>query len=89
MSNVPTDRRATVRVLLRGAGGAAEEGRTRKIAGYLVIVLSQAKPEDWPGITLEPGDLEAVTWTTPRQVAQTVANLEASGAIVAAHAYDE
>lgn len=39
----------------------------------MVMVVGEAKPDDWP--LYEAGDLEGVVWTTPRQVAQVKTNL--------------
>jgi hypothetical protein len=81
VTNVPTDRRANVRVLLRGGQGE-KEGRQRQIAGYLVLILGPANASDWPKSGFTQGDLEAVVWTTPRQVIQVVTNLKADPAVV-------
>lgn len=82
MANVPTDRRATVRVLMRLGtpfGGAPTQ---RKLGGYLVIIIGEARVEDWPGETVRVGDVEGIVWTTPRQVATVVNNLRACSGVV-------
>jgi hypothetical protein len=79
--NVPTDRRATVRLLLRGV--PTTESRQLRLAGYLVIVIGDAVADAWPDAVVEPGDLEALVWTTPRQVAQVVNNLKAVAGVIA------
>jgi malic enzyme len=80
--NVPTDRRATVRLVIRGM--TMTEARQLRLGGYLVIVLGEPSVEAWPGVYLEQGDQEAIVWTTPRQVDQVVANLLGLPGVVAA-----
>ena len=86
MPEVPTDVRATVRVLLRGL--PKSEGGQRAIEGYVVLVTGAANPVTWPKADLEAGDLEGVVWTTPRQVASVVKNLRASSCVVDAFGVD-
>lgn len=81
VSNVPTDRRAVVKLLLRSSLPQAGAPSTRRIGGYMVIVLGDAKAEDWADY--QAGDLEAVVWTTPRQVAQVAENLRKCEGVVA------
>jgi hypothetical protein len=84
VANVPTDRRATVRVLLRLGtpfGGAAMQ---KKLGGYLVIIVGEAKRADWPGAAVRVGDVEGIVWTTPRQVATVVNNLRACSGVLEA-----
>lgn len=83
VGNVPTDRRATVTVLVR-AGDTPFSGQPtqRRLGGYLVIILGEAKPEDWPGAPFQPGDLQGIVWTTPRQAASVVVNLRAVVGVV-------
>jgi hypothetical protein len=71
--NVPTDRRAVVRVLLRLGTPYAGSPAARKLGGYTVMVVGEAKAADWQAY--RAGDLEGVVWTTHRQVAQVVQNL--------------
>lgn len=71
--NVPTDRRAVVRVQLRLGIPYAGSPAARKLGGYTVMVVGEAKPSDWS--MHQPGDLEGVVWTTHRQVVQVVQNL--------------
>lgn len=80
--NVPTDRRATVRLVIRGI--VVNEARQLRLGGYLAIVLGDPAADAWPDVKLEPGDQEAIVWTTPRQVDQVVANLKAVPGVVAA-----
>ena len=80
MSNVPTDRRAVVRVQLRLGVPFAGSPVSRKIAGYTVMVVGEAKRDDWADY--QDGDVEGVVWTTPRQVAQVVKNLRGGEGIV-------
>ena len=75
MTNVPTDVRATVKVLLRGEGPRAG---VRAVAGYSVLVMGEANPAAWPHGVVVPGDLEGIVWTTPRQVHTVVNNLRAA-----------
>lgn len=88
MDDIKTDQRATVRVLLRGGHGASDEGKQRRIAGYLAIVIGPAPADAWMLSGWQPGDVEAVVWTTPRQVASVVVNLKASLGVVDAHGLD-
>ncbi len=80
MPEVPTDVRATVRVLLRGLP-PSQLGQ-RAIEGYTVLVTGPANPTIWSKVELQPGDLEGVVWTTPRQVPSVVRNLRASSCVV-------
>jgi hypothetical protein len=52
------------------------------MAGYTVMIVGEAKREDWPAY--EAGDLEGVVWTTHRQVDQVVRNLRACEGIIGA-----
>lgn len=70
--NVPTDRRAIVKLQLR-LGIRFTGAATRNVGGYTVMIIGEAKPADWPNH--QPGDLEGMVWTTPRQVMQVVRNL--------------
>ena len=84
MANVPTDRRATVRVLMRIGtpfGGAPTQ---KKVGGYTVIIVGEAKRDDWPGATVRVGDVEGIVWTTPRQIATVVNNLKACSGVIEA-----
>jgi hypothetical protein len=89
VTNVPTDRRATVRLLIRGGTPFAGEHAQRKMGGYLVIVLGEAKQADWPGTTVRVGDVEGIVWTTPRQVTTVVNNLRAVAGVLDAHGESE
>ena len=84
VANVPTDRRATVRVLLRLGtpfGGAPTQ---RRIGGYLVIIVGEAKRDDWPESPVRLGDVEGLVWTTPRQITTVVNNLRACASVLEA-----
>jgi hypothetical protein len=84
VANVPTDRRATVRVLMRLGtpfGGAPTQ---KKLGGYLVIIVGEAKRDDWPGAQVRVGDVEGIVWTTPRQIATVVNNLKACSGVIEA-----
>jgi hypothetical protein len=84
VANVPTDRRATVRVLMRLGtpfGGAPTQ---KKLGGYLVIIVGEAKRDDWPGTQVRVGDVEGIVWTTPRQTATVVNNLKACSGVIEA-----
>jgi hypothetical protein len=85
VTNVPTDRRATVRLLIRAGTPFAGEHVQRKMGGYVVIVLGEAKQADWPGTAVRVGDLEGIVWTTPRQVTTVVNNLRAVAGVLDAH----
>ena len=78
----PTDKRAVVRVLLRESPPIGGEGTTRMLAGYMVIILGPVKPGEWPGIAVEPDDIEGMAWTTPRQLHAVVKNLLACPTVV-------
>lgn len=54
---------------------------TRQIGGYTIMILGEAKPADWQG--WQPGDLEGMVWTTPRQVAQVMRNLAGQPGVIA------
>ena len=80
MPEVPTDVRASVRVLLRGL--PKSEGAKRSIEGYVVLITGPARPSRWPEVALEEGDLEGVVWTTPRQAPRVQENLVKSACVV-------
>lgn len=68
-----------VRVQLRLGIAYAGSPAARKLGGYTVMIVGEAKP-DWPAHA--PGDLEGVVWTTHRQVAKVVENLRGIEGIV-------
>ena len=78
-----------MRLLIRGGTPFAGEHAQRKMGGYLVIVLGEAKQADWPGIAVRVGDLEGIVWTTPRQVTTVVNNLRAVAGVLDAHGESE
>ncbi len=80
--SVPTDRRAAIRVLLRGDGRPLAAPAARRVAGYSVMVIAEARPDAWPDVQVRPGDVEGILWTTPRQVLSALNQLRASGEIV-------
>ncbi len=88
VANVPTDRRYVVKVLLRLGTPYAGAPAARRIGGYMVMIVGEAKAADWPGCQ-RVGDLEGVVWTTPRQVSQVVQNLLACEGVVAAKGDDD
>lgn len=85
-SDAKTDVRATVRVLLRGA--ANEVGKQRRIAGYVAIVIGPAPKAEWMLSGWQEGDVEAVVWTTPPQVASVAQRLREAPGVVDAHGHD-
>ena len=54
---------STLRVVIRGF--PLGEGAKCKVAGHDLLVLSRARPAEWPDAELVKGDLEAVVWTRP------------------------
>lgn len=60
---------------------------TRRVGGYNVMIVGEAKPEEWPSSRV--GDLEGVVWTTPRQVPSVIQNLRACEGVVDAKGMDE
>ena len=79
---VPTDRRATVRVLVRLGTPFGGEPTQRRIGGYMVILLGEAKAVDWSASRIRVGDIEGIVWTTPRQVPAVVNNLRACEGVI-------
>jgi hypothetical protein len=77
---VPTDVRATVRVLLRGLPHS--DVAQRSIEGYVVLVTGKANVNGWPNQTLRDDDLEGIVWTTPRQVQRLIQNLRANSCVI-------
>ncbi len=73
-----------MRVLLRLGTPYGGAPTTKKVGGYTVIIVGEAKREDWPPGVHGVGDLEGVVWTTPRQVTTVVANLNGLPGIVLA-----
>jgi hypothetical protein len=78
--NVPTDRRAVVKVQVRLSTASITAPSTRQIGGYTVIIVGEAKASDWPNF--KAGDLEGVVWTIPRNVAQVMRNLTGQPGVV-------
>jgi len=78
-----TDQRSTVRVLLRGF--AASEATQRRIDGYVVYIAGDVTEGIWPPGTAQPGDIEGIVWTTPRQVTSVMRNLRANASVVAVY----
>jgi hypothetical protein len=83
VNDAKTDVRATVRVLLRG--GAVEVGKQRRLAGYTAIVIGPAPQAEWMLSGWQEGDVEAVVWTTPPQVAMVAQRLREAPGVVDAH----
>ncbi|MEO7092272.1 MAG: hypothetical protein ABI175_03410 [Polyangiales bacterium] len=81
MSHVPTDRRSIVRVLLRGVPAPSESAVQRRVGDYVVLLLREAKLEDWPG-TAQTGDVEGILWTTDRQRHTVAASLRQTPNVV-------
>jgi hypothetical protein len=76
-----THAQVALRVLLRGF--PLGEGATVQIAGHRATVTHHAKPSQWAGHTVERGDLEAVIWCEPRNVASTMASLATERRVIA------
>lgn len=70
VNDVPTDRRAAIRVVLRGAG---EFGDRRTIDGHPVLLL---------GLRSD-GHRDGIVWTTPRQAVAVLARLGRDPDVVA------
>jgi len=87
VANVPTDRRAVVRVLLRLGTPYGGAPAARQVAGYTVMIVGEPKPGEWPSTRV--GDVEGVVWTTPRQVARVVENLRACEGVIDARKGDD
>ena len=71
MTDVPTDARVAVSVLLRGVGA---HGIEVNLAGYRACVLGPAVTALW-GDDLRAGDVQAVVWTTRAQAVRAAAEL--------------
>jgi hypothetical protein len=74
-AGVATDIRGGVRVLLRPRGGTELPAQIR-LGSYVAAVVGDAQAVNWSGIALEPGDLEAIVWTTLRQVPAVCAHIK-------------
>ncbi len=80
MDQIPTDRRAVIRLLLKKSDTLPANGQ-RRIEGYTIICVGEAQAKDWSGAPIEEGDVEAFLWTTPRQVEQVMRTLLAAEAV--------
>jgi hypothetical protein len=78
---VNTSAQVALRVLLRGF--PLGEGASLEIAGHRATITQRAKPSQWPGVSVEKGDLEAVIWCDPRHVAATMGSLATEKRVVA------
>jgi hypothetical protein len=83
VANVPTDQRSAVKVLLRLGTPFGGAPANRRIGAYVVLILREARVDDWPGF-YRVGDVEGVVWTTPRQTAQVIESLRVHPEVVAA-----
>jgi hypothetical protein len=52
---------STLRIVLRGV--PLGEGGKCAIGDLTALILTRAKPTDWPDVEIMKGDLEAVVWT--------------------------
>lgn len=53
----------------------------RRVGDYVVLLLREAKAEDWPG-SAQPGDVEGILWTTDRQRHTVAASLRRTPNVV-------
>ncbi|MGZ3422009.1 MAG: hypothetical protein ACXWUG_31970 [Polyangiales bacterium] len=74
-SGVPTDIRGGVRILLRPRG-ASELPAQIRLGSYVAAVVGEAQSANWSGIEVQQGDLEAIVWTTLRQVPAVCAQIK-------------
>lgn len=81
VADLKTGSQVPLRVLLRGF--PLGEGATLQIAGSSAIITQRAKPSQWPGVAVEKGDLEAVIWCDPRNVAATMGSLATEERVLA------
>jgi hypothetical protein len=76
----PTSENVTVRMLLR-LGEPQEE--PLRIAGLVVVVVGPASASDWAGVTVQPGDVEGLHWTSREEVSSAVARLREAPSVIA------
>jgi hypothetical protein len=74
-SGVPTDIRGGVRILLRPRGGTELPAQIR-LGSYVAAVVGAAQAINWSGVAVQEGDLEAIVWTTLRQVPAVCAQIK-------------
>jgi hypothetical protein len=74
-SGVPTDIRGGVRILLRPRGGTELPAQIR-LGAYVAAVVGPAQTGNWSGVDVQAGDLEAIVWTTLRQVPAVCAQIK-------------
>ena len=80
------EKRALVRLLLRGLTYVAGETPSDRVIGaHVVIIIGEPRAKDWPHVRLRAGDVEGIVWTTRRSLPSTVNELRASAGVVDAH----
>ena len=77
-----TERRAPVRVLLRGVPVVAGRGLSRVIGGHRVMLVSIARGEDWLGVEVRKGDVEGLAWAKAKNANKLIADLLACADVV-------
>jgi hypothetical protein len=73
-----TERRAPIRVLVRGV---TFQNVGDRLAGHAIALLGPATQEDWPG-TWSPGDVEGIVWVTTSRVNERIAELRNTPGVV-------
>ncbi len=73
---------ATIMLLLRDV--PLSDGAQTSVAGYVVTIVGDARPRDWPDHDLHAGDRSGVIWAEPRDVPSTIDNLVCDPHVVAA-----
>jgi hypothetical protein len=74
-----TSENVTVRMLLR----LPMQEEPLRIAGLHVVIVGSASASDWAGVTVEPGDLEGIHWTSREELPGAIARLREAPAVIA------
>ena len=78
---LPTKARAAIRLVVRGV--PLPDGGNFNVGDLRVLIISRAKPSEWPDAELQRGDLEGVVWVAPVETFRAAATLQASERVVA------
>jgi hypothetical protein len=82
VSNLKTDARIVVHVLLRGILPSDHGSGEVQLAGHTVTILGPATPEKWSKAQLAEGDLHGIVWTSARELVTMMGKLSTCEEVV-------